>query len=154
MTYAQGHTEGYDGRTFHLNSMTIMNGAKLTAADTTPDCPTLTLLLNSSLRVMAGGLVRGKWLDISTGDIDVEASAVISADGLGHGIRTGPGSSSGKTALSMSTSFLRSIKKLQPHLKPWPNGLASRPTFWTCVQLAFRLATHLRRLASTCVDLR
>ena len=27
------------------------------------------------------------------------------------------------------------------------NGLASRRKFWTCVQLAFRLATHLRRLA-------
>ena len=34
-------------------------------------------------------------------------------------------------------------------LKPWSNGLASRRKFWTCVQLAFRLATHLRRLAWT-----
>ena len=33
-----------------------------------------------------------------------------------------------------------------------PNGLASQRKFWTYVQLAFRLATHLRRLASTCVD--
>ena len=40
------------------------------------------------------------------------------------------------------------------NLKPWPNGLASRRKFWTCVQLAFCLATHLRRLASTCDDLR
>ena len=37
-------------------------------------------------------------------------------------------------------------------IKPWPNGLASRRKFWTCVQLAFHLASHLRRLASTCVD--
>ena len=29
-------------------------------------------------------------------------------------------------------------------LKPWPNGLASRRKFWTCFQLAFRLANHLR----------
>ena len=39
-------------------------------------------------------------------------------------------------------------------VKPWPNGLARRRKFWTCVQLAFRLATHLRGLATTCVDLR
>ena len=39
-------------------------------------------------------------------------------------------------------------------LKPWPNGLASRRKFWTCVQLAFRLATHLRRLALTLVELK
>ena len=37
---------------------------------------------------------------------------------------------------------------------PWQNGLASRRMFWTCVQLAFCLATHLRRLASACDDLR
>ena len=30
------------------------------------------------------------------------------------------------------------------NLKPWPNGLSSRRTFSTCVQLAFRLAKHLR----------
>ena len=41
------------------------------------------------------------------------------------------------------------------NLKPWPNGFASRHKFnRTCVQLAFRLATHLRRLATTCRDLR
>ena len=39
-------------------------------------------------------------------------------------------------------------------LKSWPNGLASRRKFWTCVQLAFRLATHLRGLVWTCDDLR
>ena len=39
-------------------------------------------------------------------------------------------------------------------VKPWPNGLASRRKFWTRVRLAFRLATHLRRLASTCDGLR
>ena len=31
-------------------------------------------------------------------------------------------------------------------LKPWPNGFE--------FELAFRLATHLRQLASTCNDLR
>ena len=39
------------------------------------------------------------------------------------------------------------------HLKPWPNGLASQRKFWTCVQLAFRLATQLHGLALTCVGL-
>ena len=38
--------------------------------------------------------------------------------------------------------------------KSWPNGLASRRKFWTCVQLAFPLATHLRRLALTLVELK
>ena len=37
-------------------------------------------------------------------------------------------------------------------VKPQPNGLASRHKFSTCVQLGFRLATHLRGLATTCVD--
>ena len=37
-------------------------------------------------------------------------------------------------------------------LSRWPNGLASRRKFWTCVQLAFRLATHLRRLAPLTLD--
>ena len=37
--------------------------------------------------------------------------------------------------------------------KPWPNGLASWHKFWTSVQLAFHLATHLCWLASTCNDL-
>ena len=36
--------------------------------------------------------------------------------------------------------------------KPWPNRLANRRKFGTCAQLVFRLATHLRRLATTCVD--
>ena len=39
-------------------------------------------------------------------------------------------------------------------VKPWPNGLASQRKFATCVRLAFRLATHLCGLATTCVDLR
>ena len=34
-------------------------------------------------------------------------------------------------------------------LKSWPNGLASQHKFSTCVQLAFRLATHLRWLWSS-----
>ena len=40
------------------------------------------------------------------------------------------------------------------HCKAWSNGLASRRKFWTCVQLAFRLATHLRGLAWTLVELK
>ena len=39
-------------------------------------------------------------------------------------------------------------------VKPWPNGLASRCKFSTCVQLAFHLATHLCWLAMTCNNLR
>ena len=44
-------------------------------------------------------------------------------------------------------------ESLLESLKPWPNGLASLRKFWTCVQLAFRLATHLRGLALTLVEL-
>ena len=73
-----------------------MNGGKLTAADSSTNRPTLTLLLGQSFRVMAGGLVQGKWLNISASEIEIEASGTISADGLGYGTRTGPGSSSGK----------------------------------------------------------
>ena len=36
--------------------------------------------------------------------------------------------------------------------KPWPNGLAKSIDIRFCVELAFRLATHLRRLSSTCDD--
>ena len=59
-------------------------------------------------------------------------------------------------AVSFTTRlrYEKSRRILKHVLKPWPNGLASRRKFWTCVQLAFRLATHLRRLALTCVDLR
>ena len=39
-------------------------------------------------------------------------------------------------------------------VKPWPNGLAFRRKFWTCVQLVFRLATHLRGLALTLLELK
>ena len=45
--------------------------------------------------------------------------------------------------------------RIKTNIKPWPNGLTSWQKFWTCVQLAFRLATHLRqlhRLATICVD--
>ena len=41
------------------------------------------------------------------------------------------------------------ILHIMQHIRPWPNGLASRDT---SSGLAFRLATHLRRLASTCHD--
>ena len=59
-------------------------------------------------------------------------------------------------AVSFTTRlrYEKSRRILKHVLKPWPNGLASRRKFWTCVQLAFRLATHLRRLTLTCVDLR
>ena len=39
----------------------------------------------------------------------------------------------------------RNLRQNYTFLKPWPNGLASRRKFLTCVQLVFRLAT-------TCVD--
>ena len=66
------------------------------------------------------------------------------------------------TLLNSDTSQLLNISLKNTHTKLytfiainlWPNGLTSRHKFWTCVQLAFRLATHLRRLASTWDDLR
>ena len=50
------------------------------------------------------------------------------------------------------TIFQGHVKPLK-FFKPWPNGLASRRKFATYVRLAFRLATHLHRLATTCMDL-
>ena len=73
-----------------------MNGAKLTAADTVLDSPTVNLLLNESLRVMAGGLIQGKWINISAGDIEVEGSGNINAEERGYAARSGPGISSGR----------------------------------------------------------
>ena len=75
-----------------------MNGAKLTAADTVIDSPTVNLVLNDSLRVMAGGLVQGKWINISAGHVEVEASGIINAEKRGHAAKSGPGISSGKLA--------------------------------------------------------
>lgn len=75
-----------------------MNGAKLTATDTVIDSPTVNLLLNDSLRVMAGGLVQGKWINISAGDIEVEASGIINAEKRGYAAKSGPGISSGKSS--------------------------------------------------------
>ena len=51
-----------------------------------------------------------------------------------------------------TVNFWCKLSEKLPGVKPWPNRLASRCKFWTCVQLAFRLATHLRRLATSCVD--
>ena len=98
LVFLQGHTEGYSEKTLHLSSLTVMNGAKLTAADSITDAPSVTLLLDAKLRVMAGGLVQGKWINISADDIDVEASAAISADGMGYGEKSGPSQTSGTTA--------------------------------------------------------
>ena len=54
----------------------------------------------------------------------------------------------------MSCCYLCQVRAVY-NLSPGQiNGLASRCKFWTCVQLVFRLATHLHRLATTCVDLR
>lgn len=74
-----------------------MNGAKLTAADTVISSPTVNLLLHESLRVMAGGSIQGKWINISAGDIEVEASGIITAENLGLGVALGAGSPSGTT---------------------------------------------------------
>lgn len=73
-----------------------MNGAKLTAADTVTDSPTVNLWLNESLRVMAGGLIQGKWINISAGDVEVEGSGNINAEKRGYAAKSGPGISSGR----------------------------------------------------------
>ena len=52
--------------------------------------------------------------------------------------------------LSRSDNFTLSLI----HIKPWQNGLASHRRCSTCVHLAFCLATHLRGLAFTLVDLK
>ena len=62
-------------------------------------------------------------------------------------------SDNGKWFEPRGISYLFSvIVRVRVVFKPWRNGLASRRKFWTCVQLAFRLANHLRLLATTCVD--
>jgi len=80
--------------------MTIMNGAKLTAADNVTSSPTVNVLLRESLRVMAGGLIHGKWINISAGDIEVEASGVITAEKRGFAAKIGPGRPSGRAVPS------------------------------------------------------
>ena len=72
-----------------------MNGAKLTAADTVTSSPTVNVLLYESLRVMAGGLIQGKWVNISAGYIEVEASGMITAEKQGFAAEMGPGTPSG-----------------------------------------------------------
>ena len=86
-----------------------MNGAKLTAADTVIDSPTVNLLLNESLRVMAGGLIQGKWINISAGDIEVEASGNINAEKRGHAARSGPGISSGRSTAVVHVYYMFAI---------------------------------------------
>ena len=86
--------------------MTVMNGAKLTAADTVIDSPTVNLLLNESLRVMAGGLIQGKWINISAGDIEVEASGHINAEKRGYKARSGPGISSGRSTAVVHVYYM------------------------------------------------
>ena len=95
--FVQGQTEGFSKKTINLNSLTIMNGAKLTAADTDTSSPTVNVLLHESLRVMAGGLIQGKWINISAGDIEVEASGVVTAEKQGFAAKIGPGRPSGIT---------------------------------------------------------
>ena len=72
-----------------------MNGAKLTAADTVTSSPTVNVLLHETLRVMAGGLIQGKWVNISAQDVEVEASGIITADEQGFSPGMGPGRPSG-----------------------------------------------------------
>ena len=72
-----------------------MNGAKLTAADTVTSSPTVNVLLHENLRVMAGGLIQGKWVNISAQDVEVEASGSITADEQGFSPGMGPGRPSG-----------------------------------------------------------
>ena len=72
-----------------------MNGAQLTAADTVTSSPTVNVLLYESLRVMAGGLIQGKWMNISAGNIEVEASGMITAEKQGFAAGMGRGTPSG-----------------------------------------------------------
>lgn len=77
-----------------------MNGAKLTAADNVSSSSTLNVLLHEGLRVMAGGLIQGKWINISAGDIEVEASGIITAEKQGFAAKIGPGRPSGVTGFT------------------------------------------------------
>ena len=46
------------------------------------------------------------------------------------------------TKTSLQNVLLQNFHLSLHTFTPWPNGLASRRKFWTCVQLAFRLTTH------------
>jgi hypothetical protein len=76
-----------------------MNKAKLTGSSNDHLSYSLRLSVNKTFAVLAGGLVKGQWLDITADHVNIESSGVTSADGLGFGIRVGPGSSSGKKQL-------------------------------------------------------
>lgn len=81
--------------TLTMRTLTIMNEALMTALSTNGTSPTLRLNVSETFSVLAGGLVTGKWLDITADHVNIESSGKTSADGLGMEIRSGPGSSSG-----------------------------------------------------------
>lgn len=88
-----------------MNALTIMNDAKLIALSSSHASYSLRLNVSKTLAVLAGGLVKGLWLDITADSVNIESSGLLSADVLGHGIRSGPGSSSGKAPVNLFSYF-------------------------------------------------
>ena len=72
-----------------------MDQATLTASSSDSSSPTLRLKVNESLTVLAGGLLKCKWLDVTAEKITIESSGVVSAVGTGNPPKQGSGSTSG-----------------------------------------------------------
>lgn len=80
-----------------------MDQGRLTAKSTDSSYATLTLKVNESLSILAGGVLQCSWLVVESKTISVESSGSVSADGSGNPPTTGIGATSG-----MHTSFDRS----------------------------------------------
>lgn len=94
-TSAQGGSPGFPDRTLEMNTLTIMDQAFLTAVSPDHSSPTLRLRVNESFTVLAGGLLKCKWLYITANTIAIESSGKVSVLGTGHSPKQGTGSTAG-----------------------------------------------------------
>lgn len=78
-----------------MNTLSILDQAFLTASSTDFDNPTLQLRVNNTFSVLAGGLLKCKWLAVVAGNINIKSSGILSAEGEGHKPMKGKGLSSG-----------------------------------------------------------
>ena len=78
-----------------MNTLSVMDQAILTAISNDSSSPTLRLKVNESLTVLAGGLLKCKWLDVAAKLITIESSGTVSVQGTGNSPKQGSGSTSG-----------------------------------------------------------
>jgi len=72
-----------------------MDKGKLTAKSADSNVVTLSLKVNETLSILAGGVLQCKWLMVDSKDIRVESSGTVSADGSGNRPTQGIGGTSG-----------------------------------------------------------